>query len=175
MGRKERMMIKRMAGAAIATGMIALVALPAAASAKVPNVCHITGITKALGKKVQPEFDTFSNVATETTTPPNIGAFCELIPKTVYKAALEVELWDATYFQQQLPAFTGGLHKQSLRNLGKGAVYAYQTGASRNGNLLFEHGKYMVLIDTNAASGASSAFPTMKQWLTLAHAIYKHL
>jgi hypothetical protein len=41
---------------------------------------------------VQPELDTFSNVATETTTPPNIGAFCELIPKTVYKAALEVEL-----------------------------------------------------------------------------------
>jgi hypothetical protein len=33
----------------------------------------------------------------------------------------------------------------------------------------------MVLIDTNAASGASSAFPTMTQRLTLAHAVYKHL
>lgn len=138
-------------------------------------ICHITGITKSLAKKVQPDFRELSNAATATTTPPNIGAFCELIPSTAYKAALEVELWGATYFQQQLAAFTAGLHKQSLRNLGKGAVYAYQTGASRNGSLLFEHGKYTVLIDTNAASGPSSAFPTMKQWLTLAHAVYKHL
>jgi len=164
-----------MVGAVVAAAMSALVALPTVASAKVPNVCRITGITKSLGKKVEPDFWHFVNAATSTTDPPNLGAYCELVPNTVDKAALEVELWDATYFTQQVAAFTGGLHTVKLRNLGKGAVYAYQTGEKGNGNLLFEHGKYMVLLDTNAASGPASAFPSMNRWLTLAHAVYKHL
>jgi hypothetical protein len=160
---------------AIAAASVGLAGLPSAAAAKVPNVCHITGITKAKAKKVMPGLGSIANVATETTTPPNIGAFCELIPKSIDKAALEVELWDASYFQQQVTAFTSGFKTQSLRHLGKGAVYGWPSGQKHNGNLLFKRGKYTVLIDTNSAGGPASAFPPMSVWLALAHDVYKHL
>jgi hypothetical protein len=48
-------------------------------------------------------------------------------------------------------------------------------GNKNEANLLFQRGPYTVLIDPSRTGGPSSLYPTEKQYLTLARAVYKHL
>jgi hypothetical protein len=151
------------------------VAAPAARAAATPNVCHITGITHALAKSVFPKLSGVSASQTEAaTTPPNFGV-CDVAPNTPPVASLEVELWSSSAFAQQTVAFTNDGKLQHLRGLGHGAIYSPVNGDRDDGNVLFTRGKYTVLIDPTAIGGSSADYPTEKQYLKLARAIYKHL
>jgi hypothetical protein len=148
---------------------------PPAVTAATPNVCHITGITRTVAKKVFPKLSGVSASQTEApTTPPNFGV-CDITPDTPNVASLEVELWSASAFQQQKVAFTNNGKAQPLRRLGHGAFYSPVKGDKNEANLLFTRGAYTVLIDPTRIGGTSADYPTEKQYLTLARAIYKHL
>ena len=108
------------------------------------------------------------------TTPPNLGV-CDVTPAVANVAALEVELWSASVFSQQTVAFTNTGKVQPLRRLGRGAFYSPVKGDKNEANLLFKRGAYTVLLDTTRIGGPSADFPTEKQYITLARAIYKHL
>lgn len=145
---------------------------PAAAT---PNVCHITGITRAVAKKVFPKLSGVSASQTEApTTPPNFGV-CDITPHTPEVASLEVELWSASAFPQQTVAFTNNGKTQRLHGLGHGAFYSPVRGDKNDASVLFERGAYTVLIDPTRIGGTSADYPAEKQYLTLARAIYKHL
>lgn len=64
---------------------------------------------------------------------------------------------------------------QRLRGLGHGAFYSPVKDDKNDGSLLFERGAYTVVIDPTRIGGTSADYPTEKQYLTLARAIYKHL
>jgi hypothetical protein len=160
-------------GAALVTG--AAVWSPPAVSAATPNVCHITGITRAVAKKVFPKLATVSASQTEAaTSPPNFGV-CDITPHSSIVASLEVELWSASAFSQQTVAFTNTGKVQPLRHLGRGAFYSPVKGDKNDATLLFTRGAYTVLIDPTRIGGTSADYPTEKQYVTLAQAIYKHL
>lgn len=163
--------------AAVGAVLVTLLALwsPAAATAATPNVCHITGITRAVAKKVFPKLSSVSASQTEApTTPPNFGV-CDITPRTPNVASLEVELWSASAFQQQTVALTNSGKTQRLHGLGHGAFYSPVKGDKNDASLLFERGAYTVLIDPTRIGGTSADYPTENQYLTLARAIYKHL
>jgi hypothetical protein len=161
-----------LAAALVAPAAFGLAAAGADAS---PNVCHITGVTRAVAKSVFPKLSGVSASQTEAaTTPPNFGV-CDVTPNTPPVASLEVELWSSTVFAQQTVAFTNDGKLQHLRGLGHGAFYSSVKGDLDDGNVLFTRGKYTVLIDPTAIGGSSADFPTEKQYLELARAIYKHL
>ena len=148
---------------------------PATAAAATPNVCHITGVTRAVAKTVFPKLSGVSASQTETaTTPPNFGV-CDIAPDTLDAAALEVELWSASAFAQQTVTFANDGKRLALRGLGHGAFYSSVKGDTNEGNLLFERGAYTVLIDPTLIGGPRADYPTEHQYLTLARAIYKHL
>jgi hypothetical protein len=174
LGRRRHSMALAAALATVVAGFSA-----AAATASVPNICHITGITKTVGRKVFPKLSSVSNLATQPTTPPNLGAYCELTPKYragTYESSVDVELWSASVFSEQVTTFDQGGKNLKLHNLGHGAVYEEAKKDSGNGpNLLFERGAYTVLIDPASISIPARDFPSERQFLTLAHAIYKHL
>jgi hypothetical protein len=162
---------------AIGTLLVTLLALsaPGGASAGTPNVCHITGVTRAVAKKVFPKLSGVSASQTEAaTTPPNFGV-CDVTPDIAGAASLEVELWSASGFAEQTTTFTNDGKTEPLQGLGKGAFYSAVAGDKNDGNLLFERGAYTVLIDPTAIGGASSQYPTEKQYVTLARAIFAHL
>ena len=108
------------------------------------------------------------------TTPPNFGV-CDITPNTQTVSSLEVELWSASAFAEQTVAFTNDGGKQPLRGLGHGAFYSPVEGDKNDGNVLFRRGAYTVLIDPTRTGGTSADYPTEKQYLTIARAIYKHL
>jgi hypothetical protein len=167
--------VRRACVAGTALVALGVVGSPAAANAATPNVCHITGITRAVAKKVFPKLSGVSASQTEAaTTPPNFGV-CDVAPGTPGIAALEVELWSSSVFAQQTVTFTNSGKKQFLRGLGRGAFYSYVKGDKNDGNVLFQRGAYTVLIDPTAIGGTSRDYPTEKQYVTLARAIYKHL
>jgi hypothetical protein len=146
---------------------------PAVAAA--PNVCHITGINRAVAKKVFPKLSGVSASQTEEpTTPPNFGV-CDVTPRFSRVASLEVELWSASVFAQQTVAFTNSGKVQRLRGLGRGAFYSPVKGDKNDATLLFKRGAYSVLIDPTAIGGTSADYPTENQYVTLARAIYEHL
>jgi hypothetical protein len=148
---------------------------PTGAAARTPNVCHITGITRAVAKKVFPKLAGVSASQTEAaTTPPNFGV-CDVTPRSATVAALEVELWSASAFPQQTVAFTNNGKVQRLRNLGHGAFYSPVKGNKNEATLLFKRGAYTVLIDPTRIGGRSSNYATEAQYVKLARAIYKHL
>jgi hypothetical protein len=148
---------------------------PASVAAATPNVCHITGVTHAVAKKIFPKLSGVSASQTEApTTPPNFGV-CDVAPGEPGVASLEVELWTASAFQQQTVAFTNTGKLQRLRGLGHGAFYSSVKGDKNDGNVLFTRGAYTVLIDPTAIGGTSADYPTEKQYIKLARAIYKHL
>jgi hypothetical protein len=158
---------------------VVLVALAAGwsapAAAATPNVCHITGITRSVAKKVFPKLSGVAASQTEApTTPPNFGV-CDITPDTPNASALEVELWSASAFAQQTVAFTNTGRPQRLRGLGHGAFYSPVKGDKNDANVLFERGAYTVLIDPTQLGGPSADYPIEQQYLTLARAIYKHL
>jgi hypothetical protein len=154
---------------------LAVIWSPPAVTAATPNVCHITGITRAVAKKVFPKLSGVSASQTEApTTPPNFGV-CDITPRTPNVASLEVELWSASAFQQQTVAFTNNGRVQPLRRLGHGAFYSPVKGDKNDATVLFKRGAYTVLIDPTRIGGTSADYPTEKQYLTLAQAIYKHL
>ncbi len=162
---------------AIGSALLAVLALwsPAGAAARTPNVCHITGVTRTVAKKIFPKL--FSVSASQTaapTTPPNFGV-CDLTPRSATVAALEVELWSASAFQQQTVTFTNNGKTQRLRGLGHGAFYSPVRGDKNEATLLFKRGAYTVLIDPTRIGGRSSNYPTEAQYIKLARAIYKHL
>jgi hypothetical protein len=153
---------------------LAVAGSPSAAAAA-PNVCHITGITRSVAKKVFPKLSGVSASQTEApTTPANFGV-CDIVPDTPGAAALEVELWSASAFAQQTVAFTNSGKLQRLRGLGHGAFCSSVKGDENDGNVLFERGAYTVLIDPTQIGGPRADYPTEKQYVTLARAIYKHL
>ena len=155
--------------------MVGVIWAPPAVTAATPNVCHITGVTRAVAKKVFPKLAGVSASQTEAaTTPPNFGV-CDVTPRAPKVASLEVELWRATVFQQQAVAFTNSGKVQPLRGLGKGAFYSPVKGDKNDACLLFKRGAYTVLIDPTAIGGTSADYPNQKQYITLARAIYKHL
>jgi hypothetical protein len=161
------------AGAAV-LALVAVWSTPSV-SAATPNVCHITGITRTVAKKVFPRLSGVSASQTEEpTTPPNFGV-CDVTPKPPAVTSLEVELWSSSAFAQQTVTFTNTGKLQRLRGLGHGAFYSPVKGDKNEGNVLFERGAYTVLVDPNRIGGTSSLYPTEKQYLTLARAIYKHL
>jgi hypothetical protein len=148
---------------------------PAGAAARTPNVCHITGITRTVAKKVFPKLAGVSASQTEApTNPPNFGV-CDVTPRSATVAALEVELWTASAFPQQTVALTNNGKVQRLRNLGHGAFYSPVKGDKNEATLLFKRGAYTVLIDPTRIGGRSSNYPTEAQYIKLARAIYKHL
>jgi hypothetical protein len=159
--------------ALVVVAALACAAVPA--SAGVPNVCHITGVTRTLGKKIFKKLQGIGNYPTAATTPPNIGAYCAIIPAVAGKGDLVVDLWDKSYFTQQVTTLTGGLRVQKLNGLGKGAVYAYVKGKKNDGSVLFKRGHYTVYLSSNLLGAPNSAYPTENQFLILARAIYKHL
>jgi hypothetical protein len=162
---------------AVGAAVLALVAVwsPPSVSAATPNVCHITGITRAVAKKVFPKLSGVSASQTEApTTPPNFGV-CDVTPRPPAVTSLEVELWSSSAFAQQTVAFTNTGKLQRLRGLGHGAFYSPVKGNKNEGNVLFERGAYTVLIDPTRIGGTSALYPTEKQYVTLARAIYKHL
>jgi hypothetical protein len=162
------------------TGSAVLVALflaisSQAVAAATPNVCHITGVTHAVAKKIFPKLAGVSASQTEAATnPPNFGV-CDVSPGLPGVAGLEVELWSASAFQQQTVAFTNTGKTQHLHGLGHGAFYSPVKGDKNEGNVLFKRGAYTVLIDPTAIGGTSANYPTEKQYLQLARAIHKHL
>jgi hypothetical protein len=154
--------------------MVGAIGSPSAVTAATPNVCHITGITRAVAKTVFPKLAGVSASQTEApTTPPNFGV-CDLTPRTSI-ASLEVELWSASVFQQQTAAFTDSGQLQHLRGLGHGAFYSPVKGDKNDATLLFLRGAYTVLIDPTRIGGTSADYPAEKQYIKLAQAIYKHL
>jgi hypothetical protein len=162
---------------AVGAVLAALVAVgsPPAVTAATPNVCRITGITRAVAKKVFPKLSGVSASQTEApTTPPNFGV-CDITPGTPHVASLEVELWSASVFQQQTGAFTNSGRTQRLRRLGPGAFYSPVKGDKNDASLLFKRGAYTVLIDPTAIGGTSADYPAEARYITLARAIYKHL
>jgi hypothetical protein len=162
---------------AVGAAALALAAVwsPLAVSAATPNVCHITGVTRAVAKKVFPKLSGVSASQTEEpTTPPNFGV-CDVTPRPPAVTSLEVELWSASAFQQQTVTFTNSGKLQRLRGLGHSAFYSPVKGNKNEGNVLFERGAYTVLIDPTRIGGTSALYPTEKQYVTLARAIYKHL
>jgi hypothetical protein len=164
--------MRRICGAGITAVAAGAIWLPATAGAA-PNVCHIAGITPAVGKMVFPQFAGISGGQTpEATTPPNFG-YCDVSAKNL-PTALSVELWSASVFKQQATTFDNG-KRERLPSLGKGAYYSPVAGNKNEANLIFVRGKYTVLIDPTHTGGASSLYPTKKQYVTLAHAIFKHL
>jgi hypothetical protein len=163
-------------GAATAVLMTAATIWSApAATAATPNVCHVTGITRAVAKKVFPKLQGVSASQTQApTTPPNFGV-CDVTPREAGVASLEVELWSASVFQQQTVAFTNSGKVQRLPRLGHGAFYSPVKGDKNDATVLFTRGAYTVLIDPTQIGGTSANYPQEKQYLTLAEAIYKHL
>jgi hypothetical protein len=160
------------AGAALV--MLAAIWSPAVGTAATPNVCHITGITRAVAKTVFSKLHSVSASQTQApTNPPNFGV-CDITPATNV-ASLEVELWSASAFAQQTVAFTNSGKVQQLRRLGHGAFYSPVKGDKNDATVLFKRGAYTVLIDPTRIGGTSSDYPTEKQYVTLARAIYKHL
>jgi hypothetical protein len=162
-----------------ATGAVLVMAAaiwsPSAVTAATPNVCHITGITRAVADTIFPRFASVSASQTEApTTPPNFGV-CDITPRAGSVASLEVELWSASVFQQQTVAFTNTGKVQRLRRLGHGAFYSPVKGDKNDATLLFTRGAYTVLIDPTRIGGTSADYPAEKQYITLARAIYKHL
>jgi len=156
---------------AVALGALSGPAFGAAAGL---NVCHVTGITRSVAKKVFPRLGGVGASQTEAeTTPPNFGV-CAITPKSNV-ASLEVELWSASVFAQQSLAFTNNGRTQKLTGLGPGAFHSPVKGDDNDGNLLFQRGPYTVLIDNSRIGGTSAGYPAEKQYLTLARAIYKHL
>lgn len=156
--------------------LLALAALssPAAAAAAAPNVCHITGITRAVARSVFPKLYGFgSSQSAAATNPPNFGT-CAITPNSSV-ASLEVELWSASVFAQQSIAFKNDGPLQKLSGLGPGAFYSSVRGIKNDANVLFQRGAYTVLIDTSRIGGTSRDYPTEKQYLTLARAVYRHL
>jgi hypothetical protein len=159
---------------AVLAGLAAIGSTPAAAAAT-PNVCRITGITRAVAKQVFPKLQSVSASQTEAaTTPPNFGV-CDITPKTAGVASLEVELWSATVFQQQTVTFTNSGKTQRLRRLGKGAFYSPVKGDKDDGSLIFKRGAYTILIYPSSIGGTSADYPNEAKYITLARAIYKHL
>jgi hypothetical protein len=162
---------------AVGAMLLALLAIwsLAGAAARPPNVCHITGISRAVAKTVFPKLAGVSASQTEApTTPPNFGV-CDVSPRSATVATLEVELWSASAFQQQTVAFTNNGKTQRLRGLGHGAFYSPVKGDKNDATLLFKRGAYTVLIDPTRIGGRSSDYPTEAQYVKLARAIYKHL
>jgi hypothetical protein len=161
--------------AGVALVMVAAIWSPSAATAATPNVCHITGITRAVAKTVFPKLASVSASQTQApTTPPNFGV-CDVTPREANVASLEVELWSASVFQQQTVAFTDSGKVQMLRRLGRGAFYSPVKGDKNDATLLFKRGAYTVLIDPTRIGGTSADYPAEKQYVRLAQAIYKHL
>jgi hypothetical protein len=155
--------------------MVAVVWAPPAVTAATPNVCHITGITRAVARTVFPQLAGVSASQSQApTTPPNFGV-CEITPRPANVASLEVELWSASVFQRQTVALTNSGKVQPLRRLGHGAFYSPVKGDKNDATVLFKRGAYTVLIDPNRIGGTSADYPTEKQYLTLAQAVYKHL
>jgi hypothetical protein len=165
----------RFGAAAAALVMAAAIWSPPDLTAATPNVCHITGITRAVAKRVFPKLAGVSASHTQApTTPPNFGV-CDITPRAANVAALEVELWSASAFAQQTVAFTNTGKVQPLRRLGHGAFYSPVKGDKNDATLLFTRGAYTVLIDPTRIGGTSADYPAEKQYVTLAQAIYKHL
>jgi hypothetical protein len=166
---------RRFCATGAALGMLAAIVSPSAVTAATPNVCHITGITRAVAKTVFPKLAGVSASQTEAaTTPPNFGV-CDIAPSGSKVAPLEVELWSAAAFPQQTVAFTDNGKTQPLRRLGHGAFYSPVKGDKNDATLLFKRGAYTVLIDPTRIGGTSADYPTETQYITLARAIYKHL
>jgi hypothetical protein len=153
---------------------LAAISAPPIDAAATPNVCHITGVTRAVAKSVFPKLQGVSAGQTQAaTTPPNFGV-CDVTPKSSI-AALEVELWSASAFAQQTTQFTNDGTTVSLPQLGHGAFYSSVKGDKNDGNVLFKRGIYTILIDPTHIGGTSADYPTEKQYVRLALAIYKHL
>jgi hypothetical protein len=155
--------------------MLAAIWSPAVGTAATPNVCHITGITRAVAKTVFPKLHSVSASQTQAPTNPTNFGVCDIAPATAQVAPLEVELWSASAFAQQTVAFTNSGKVHRLRRLGHGAFYSPVKGDKNDATVLFERGAYTVLIDPTRIGGTSADYPTGKQYVTLARAIYKHL
>jgi hypothetical protein len=155
--------------------MLATIWSPAVGTAATPNVCRITGITRAVARTVFSKLQSVSASQTQApTNPPNFGV-CDITPATPNVASLEVELWSASAFTQQTVAFTNSGKVQRLRRLGRGAFYSPVKGDKNDATVLFKRGAYTVLIDPTRIGGTSADYPSEKQYVTLARAIYKHL
>jgi hypothetical protein len=165
------------AGSAVLAALLVAPAAPAGATtarSSAVNVCHATGISRAVAKKIFPKLQSVSAGQTEaTTTPPNFGV-CEIVARNII-SSLGVELWSASAFKQQTVTFTNDGKLQRLSGLGHGAFYSPVRGDKNDGNVLFERGAYTVLIYPNMIGGTSRDYPTEKQYVALARAIYKHL
>jgi hypothetical protein len=169
--------LRQFCGAGVATTATLALCLPATAAAA-PNVCRITGMTHAVGKQVFPELSGIGASQTEEqTTPPNLG-ICSIAAKNI-ESGLNVELWPAADFETQAPKFDYHASKEGktvrLHSLGKGAYYSWVTGNINEANVLFGRGKYTVVITPTRIGGTPNLYPTKKQYLLLAHAIYEHL
>jgi len=147
-----------------------------ATAAAVPNICTITGVNKQVAAAVLGKGSLFGNAATEApTSPPNLGAYCSIATGTGSTSSLEVELYAANALPTLASYYERGSARKTLRGLGFGAVYLL-SGDHNIDVALFKTKKYTVLIDNSAFGGASpSSYPTEKEYLALAQAIYAHL
>jgi hypothetical protein len=112
---------------AIALVVPAAFGLPAAGAAASPNVCHITGVTRAVAKSVFPKLSGVSASQTQAaTTPPNLGVR-DVTPNTPPVTSLKVELWSSSVFAQQTVAFTNDASSSTFA----GSVMERSTHRSR--------------------------------------------
>jgi hypothetical protein len=158
--------------------VIVVVAGAGSALAGTPNACKLLGVKKALAVQL---FGKGSSALSSPTTggvPPNLGAYCSISqgPRNVhYKGAIYVEPYAASEFSALIASYQTGLKQSRLHNLGHGAVFAHNSDPSED-VIEFKRGKYAVLLSSGEAGGvAKNIYPTEKMYLTVAHAVYKHL
>jgi hypothetical protein len=150
-----------------------------AGAAGTPNACKLLGVTRALAAQVFGKGSAAGSGATTGGTPPNIGAYCSISQgpgNTHYKGALDVEPYAASEFSALVASYsTAQLKQTKLHNLDHGAVFAHNSDPSQD-VIEFTRGKYAVLLDSGQAGGSpKNVYPTEKMYLTVAHAVYKHL
>jgi hypothetical protein len=143
-----------------------------------PNACKLAGVTKALAVQLFGKKSSALSGPTSGGTPPNLGAYCSISqgPGNIhYKGAIYVEPYAASEFSALVASYKPGLKQTPLHNLGHGAVFAHDSDPSQD-VIEFKRGKYAVLLSSGQAGGSpKNVYPTEKMYLTVAHAVYKHL
>jgi hypothetical protein len=150
-----------------------------AGAAGTPNACKLLGVTRALAVQLFGPKSSAISGATTGGTPPNIGAYCSISqgPGNIhYKGAIDVEPYAASEFSALVASYsTAQLKQTKLHNLGHGAVFAHNKDPSQD-VIEFKRGKYAVLLSSEQAGGSpKNVYPTENMYLTVAHAVYKHL
>jgi hypothetical protein len=166
----------------LALGVVTLFAAGAATTGlgqeTAPNACKLAGVTQTVAASVFGKGARTADSPTQGGTPPNLGAICTVeegagAPR--YIGAIYVEPYALAEFPA-LEAGYGALRTQTrLQGLGAKAVFAHSSDPSSD-VVEFARGRYAILLASGQAGGSpANDYPTEADYLTVAHAVYKHL